>query len=96
MYVYMYVCMYILYVCMSVCMYIYIYIYMNLVNVGSPYWVRNWMVYGRNPVNAKSRKKTKQIFQSKNLFSRTLKQEKRFCPTLCCSEHNNSKALCVV
>ena len=26
--------------------------------VGPPYWVRDWLVYGRNPADAKSEKKT--------------------------------------
>ena len=58
------------------------------------YWVRDWLVYGRNPVNVKSRKKTQVISQPKLLFSRTSKQEeRRFCPTLYHSEHNNIKAV---
>ena len=45
-------------------------------------------------MNVKSRKKTQEISQPKVLFSRTSKQEeRRFCPTLYCSEHNNSKAV---
>ena len=34
-------------------------------NVGPPYWVGDWPVYGRIPVNVKSGKKTQEISQPK-------------------------------
>ena len=66
----------------------------GLLQNATNYWVRDWPVYGRNPVNVKSGKKTQEISEPEVLFSRTSKQkQRRFCPTLYCSEHNNSKAM---
>ena len=44
----------------------------------------------------KEQKENIKISQPKNIFSRMVKQDKRFCLTLCCSEHNNSKVVWAV